>query len=88
MATANTTAESKVPPAGNWFAELASDWFIGEANDGTWLVFRDPMSPFAFIFDKSANNFLGMTEDRSFSRFSVEEGRLMDMNTVTSYEVQ
>ena len=87
MATANTTAERKAPPAGNWFAELASDWYIGEANDGTWLVFSDPMSPFAFIFDCTNKDFLGMTEDRSFSRFSVEEGRLLDMNSVTSYEV-
>jgi len=63
------------------------NWYIGETNNGEWLVFSDPFSAFAFIFDKSANNFIGMTEDRSFSRFSVEEGRLLDMNSVTSYEV-
>ncbi len=64
------------------------NWYIGETNNGEWLVFSDPFSAFAFIFDRKENNFIGMTEDRAFSRFSVEEGRLLDMNTTSSYEVQ
>ena len=63
------------------------NWYIGETNNGEWLVFSDPLSAFAFIFDKSANDFIGMTEDRDFSRFSLEEGRLLDMDTYLSHEV-
>ena len=63
-------------------------WYIGTANDGEWLVFSDPFSKYAFIYDTDSHDFLGLTEDRAFSRFSEDEGRLMDMNTVTSYEVQ
>ena len=63
------------------------NWYIGEPNNGEWLVFSDPFSAFAFIFDRKENNFIGMTEDRDFSRFSVEEGRLLDMDTTSSYEV-
>ena len=67
-------------------AELIN-WYIGDTNEGNWMVFSDPFSAFAFIFDRKENNFVGMTEDRDFSRFSVEEGRLLDMDTCTAYEV-
>ena len=64
------------------------NWYIGTANDGKWMVFSDPFSAFAFIFDRKENNFIGMTDDRAFSRFSVEEGRLLDMDTCLSHEVR
>ena len=63
------------------------NWYIGTANDGKWLVFRDPHSRYAFIYDTDSHDFIGLTEDRDFSRFSEDEGRLMDMSTYTSYEV-
>ena len=62
-------------------------WYIGTAKNAQWLVFRDPFSKYAFVYDTDIHDFVGLTDDRDFSRFSEDEGRLMDMDTYTSYEV-